>query len=48
MGTDRFSFTWRDVQPGEYALKAIAVNDLGATETSEVVVINATHRNKGQ
>ena len=39
MGTDRFSFTWRDVQPGEYALKAIAVNDLGATGTSEVIVI---------
>jgi uncharacterized repeat protein (TIGR01451 family) len=48
VGTDQFSFTWRDVQPGEYALKAIAVDDLGATGTSEIVPIKAKRRNKGQ
>ncbi len=48
VGTDQFSFTWRDVQPGEYALKAIAVDDLGATGTSEIVPVKAKRRNKGQ
>jgi len=48
VGTDQFSFTWKDVQPGEYALKAIAVDDLGATGTSEIVPIKANRRNKEQ
>jgi hypothetical protein len=37
--TERFHFTWRGVIPGEYNLKAIAVNDLGLSGSSKTVNI---------
>lgn len=46
IGTDRFTFTWRDVLEGNYALKAVAHDDLGATGISETLIISAKRRNK--
>lgn len=44
--TDRFLVTWRGVTPGEYTLKAIAVNDLGVSVSSKTVDITvAKNRN---
>ena len=48
IGTDNFKFIWRNVQHGEYVLKAIAHNDLGVTKASEEVKINVKPRNKEQ
>ena len=48
ISTDNFKFNWRDVQKGEYVLKAIAHNDLGVTNASEEVRINVKPRNKEQ
>lgn len=46
IGTDRFTFTWRDVLEGDYALKAIAHDDLGATGVSEILRIRAKRRSE--
>jgi hypothetical protein len=44
--TKRFYVTWRGVAPGEYSLKAIAVNDLGVSVSSKTVTITvAKNRN---
>lgn len=44
--TARFHVTWRGVTPGEYTLKAIAVNDLGISALSKTVNITvAKNRN---
>jgi hypothetical protein len=43
--TERFLVTWRGVTPGEYTLKAIAVNDLGVSVSSKTVNITVA-RNK--
>lgn len=44
--TKRFYVTWRGVTPGEYTLKAIAVNDLGVNVSSKTVNITvAKNRN---
>ncbi len=44
--TERFLVTWRGVTPGEYTLKAIAVNDLGVSVSSKTVDITvAKNRN---
>jgi TonB family protein len=36
---ERFYVTWREVTPGQYTLKAIAVNDLGVSASSKTVNI---------
>jgi len=44
--TERFHITWRGVTPGEYTLKAIAVNDLGVSVSSKTVDVTvAKNRN---
>jgi hypothetical protein len=43
--TQRFYVTWRGVIPGEYTLKAIAVNDVGVSASSKPVSI-AVAKNK--
>lgn len=48
IGTGNFTFTWRVVQEGEYALKAVAHDDLGVTGTSEVVRVSARRRIKSR
>ena len=40
--SERFLFTWRGVTPGEYKLKAIAVNDLGVSASSQTVAIKVS------
>jgi hypothetical protein len=43
---ERFFVTWREVTPGQYTLKAIAVNDLGVSALSKTVNITvAKNRN---
>jgi hypothetical protein len=43
---ERFYVTWREVTPGQYTLKAIAVNDLGVSASSKTVNITvAKNRN---
>lgn len=38
--TETFSFTWRNVAVGTHTLKAVAINDLGLSETSKLVILN--------
>lgn len=40
IATDTFRLTWRNVPAGNHTLKAVAINDLGVTETSKLVTLN--------
>lgn len=44
LATERFRFTWRGVQVGNYALRAVAVDDLGLTASSSLLRIQVQRR----
>lgn len=44
--TETFSITWRNVPVGNHKLKAVAINDLGLSETSELVTLNVDRTTK--
>ncbi|HET6975525.1 MAG TPA: Ig-like domain-containing protein [Pyrinomonadaceae bacterium] len=40
IATETFRFTWRNVPAGNHTLKAVAINDLGVSETSKLVTLS--------
>jgi hypothetical protein len=46
IATDTFSFTWRNVPAGKHTLKAVAVDDLGVSETSKSITLSVEKTTK--
>ena len=40
IATETFRFIWRNVPVGNHTLKAVAINDLGLSETSKLVTLS--------
>jgi uncharacterized repeat protein (TIGR01451 family) len=46
IATDTFSFIWRNVPAGKHTLKAVAVDDLGVSETSKSITLSVEKTTK--
>jgi len=46
IATESFRFTWRNIPAGQHTLKAVAVDDLGVSESSKPITVNVQKINK--